>query len=330
MVRHCSILIALAALCAPTYAPAADKTDLKIAELQRDVASLQDSVKQLQQSQDQRLAAIQAAVQQAVDSANNANQAIAAIQTGLQRSLQTQEEKVVTPVVGLSTRMDNLSNDLHTTQNAVGDLGSQISKILARLDDISNAVKLINAPPVAPPNVLDAGSASNPGAGQPTATVPGTTQPPVAPPGTPPLPSSEMYKNALNDYQGGNLEFALTEFQNFLKYYPDSSLAPNAQFYIGQIHYGLNNFAAAVNDFDQVIEKYPENAIKNPEARYFKGMSLLKLDRRNEAETEFRDLITHHPRTQMAEQACQRIRELGKSCPVPPAAGRKGGASKKG
>ncbi|HUA61211.1 MAG TPA: outer membrane protein assembly factor BamD [Verrucomicrobiae bacterium] len=328
MFRQLSVVIVLAAVAAP-FAQAADKVELRIQELQRDVASLQDMVKQLQQSQDQKLAALQTIVQQALDQANRANQSIAGIQTNLQQSLRTQEEKVVAPVVGLSTRMDNLSNDLKTTENAVSDLGGQFSKLMARLDDISNAIKVIAAPPVVPPPVLDSGSAPVPGAGQPGATVPGGTQPPTSPaaPSSPPLSSTEMYQNAYNDYKGGNLEFALNEFQGFLKYYPDSSLAPNAQFYIGFIHYSQNNYEAAAGDFDMVIEKYSEKANKNPEARYYKGMSLLKLDRRNEAETEFRDLIAHYPNTQMADQACQRIKEFGKTCPVPRGRGR--GASPK-
>jgi TolA-binding protein len=320
MFRNISVLTLLALLAVPTFAPAADKTDLKIAELQRDVASLQDMVKQLQDSQDKKLAGIQAAVQQAADSASHANQAIGAIQTSLSQSLRVQEEKVVTPVVGLSTRMDNLTNDLRTTSNAVSDLGSQISSIKAKLDDISNAIKVINTPPVAPPTPLDSGSAPIPGAGQPTSTIPGGAQPGTATSSTPPMSSSDMYKNAYGDYAGGNYEFALNEFQNFLKYYDDTPLASNSQYYIGMIHYAQGDFPNSVKDFDLVLEKYPENANKNAEAQYYKGLSLLKLNRRNEAETEFRELITHHPRTQMADQSCQRIKELGKTCPVPPAA----------
>ena len=323
MFRHTSVVILLAALAAPPFAPAADKLDIKIAELQRDVASLQDMVKQLQQSQNDRLAAIQAATQQALEAATHANSAIAAIQTNLQKSLQVQEEKVVTPVVGLSTRMDNLSNDVRTVQNNVGDLSGAINKIMARLDDINNAVKLINAPPIVPPTVLDSGSASNPG-GSPNATMPGGGQP-----STPPGSATDMYQNAVNDYQGGNMAFAMSEFQNFLKFYDDSPFAPTAQFYIGQIHYAQNNFDAAVKDFDLVLEKYPESSAKNAEAQYYKGMSLLKLARRNEAETEFRQLIMHHPRTATADQACQRIKELGKTCPIPPTSSSKKGASRK-
>ena len=64
-------------------------------------------------------------------------------------------------------------------------------------------------------------------------------------------------------------------FQEYLRYYNNTELAPNAQFYIGQIHYDKTDFAPAVQAFDTVLEKYPENN-KTADATYMKGMALLK------------------------------------------------------
>jgi len=134
MFRHFSVLVLLVVLASPSYAPAAANNDIK--ELQRDVALLQDMVKQLQQAQDKKFADLLTIVQQAADSANRANASIATIQSSLQQSLHTQEEKVVTPVVGLSTRMDNLTTELRSTEQNITDVASQLTKILATLDDI--------------------------------------------------------------------------------------------------------------------------------------------------------------------------------------------------
>jgi TolA-binding protein len=323
MYRRFSVVILLAAVALPSYAPAA--VSKEILELQRDMADLQNKIQQLQQSQDKRFAELLPIVQQALDSANHANTAIAAIQTGLQQSLRTQEEKVVTPVVGLSTRMDGLTQELRTTEQNITDLSSQLSKIMASLDDMKNAIKVIQTPP-APPPVLDSDSASQPGAGQPITAIPaGGGQPAASPGGTPPMSQVDMYNHARADYEAGNNDFALTEFADYLKYFPATPLASNSQFYIGMIHYAKGDFETAAKDFDLVVEKYPENANKNPDARYYKGMSLLRANKPTAADTEFRELILHHPRTQMADQACKRIEELGKHCPTPPPAGKKGG-----
>ena len=47
----------------------------------------------------------------------------------------------------------------------------------------------------------------------------------------------------MRDRSGGNLDLALQGFQEYLRYYGNTDLAPNAQFYIGQIHYDKNEFA---------------------------------------------------------------------------------------
>lgn len=323
MYRRFSVVILLAALAAPSYAPAAANNDIK--ELQRDVALLQEMVKQLQAGQDKKFADLLAATQQAVESAARANTAIAAIQSGLQRSLQTQEEKVVAPVVGLSTRMDNLTSELKTTEQNITDLSSQLSKILAMLDDMNKAIKVIQTPPTPPP-VLDGGSASQPGQGQPNAEIPsggGQIPPRANSGGAPPMSQTDMYQHAMTDYTQGNNDFALTEFADYIKYFPSGPYSSNAQFYIGMIHFAKNDFDTSTRDFDLVLEKYPESANKNAEARYYKGLSLLRSNKKTDADTEFRELIRLHPRTDLAAQACTQIEALGKHCPSPPPSSKK-------
>src|ERR1700681_3635592 len=70
----------------------------EILELQRDVATLQDMVKAMQRSQDEKFSALQVLVQQSLSAANDASKSVAVIQSGFQQSLRDQESKVVTPV----------------------------------------------------------------------------------------------------------------------------------------------------------------------------------------------------------------------------------------
>jgi TolA-binding protein len=319
MFRSFSVLILLAALASPPSAPAAASKEIQ--ELQRDVALLQQMVKELQAAQDKKFADVLSSTQQAVESANRANTAIASIQSSLQQSLRTQEDKVVAPVVGLSTRMDTLTTELRATEQNLTDLSSQLTKILATLDDMKQAIKVIQAPPMAPPPA-DSGSASQPGASS-TTTAPGG-QTASADCGSLPGSSVDTYNNARHDYESGNTDFALTEFADYLKCFEKTPLASNAQYYIGMVHYVKGEFDTATKDFDLVLEKYPENANKNPESRYYKGMSLLKSHKPTEASTEFKELILRHPRTDLAAQACKQLESLGMHCPSPaPAATKK-------
>ena len=296
------ILAALAAT--PVRLLAASK---EILELQRDVALLQEQVKQLQQSQDKNFTALTVLTQQALDAANKASTAVAVIQNGFQQNVQTQEEKVVAPVVGLTTRMNGLSDDLRTVSQAVSDLASQISKIQSQLTDLSNAVKVMAAPPAPPPATGTNG-------------VPGTDSSGGVPAGNmtasiPPISSQALYDNAGRDKNAGNYDLAMQEYSDYLKYYGNTELAPNAQFYIGTIHYGQGDFQKAASDFDQVLEKYSENP-KTEEALYYKGLSLAKLGQRTQAGDQFRQLITNYPHTERATQACNQLQALGYRCPT--------------
>jgi TolA-binding protein len=279
-------------IASPTLAFAANK---EIEELQRDVAQLQQQVKDLQRSQDEKFAALQVLVQQAVDNASRANTAVAVIQSNFQQSSRDLESKVVTPVVGLSTRMDQVSNDMRTLEQAVSDLTGLMSKLQLQLTDLGNAVKVLSTPPAAPPAQTTPGGAP-------------------AAPETPSISASDLYSNARRDMSGGKLDLALQEFSDYLKWYGNTDLAPNAQFYIGSIHSSQGDYDNAVKDFDMVLEKYPDNVNKKPDALYNKGLTLTKMGRRTDGAQEFRDLIRRFPTNDLAKSACEKLKGMGLSC----------------
>lgn len=290
MIRRLGIWLLLAS---PNLAFAADKS---IQELQRDVALLQDQVKQLQQSQDRQLAAIQALVQQSLDAAIRADKDVAVIQSGFQQSGNQLKEQVVAPVVGLGTRMDNVSNDVRTLQQAMTDLTATVSKMSAQLSDLNNAIKVLSAPP--PP---------------PQATVPVGGAPGATGVSNPPMSQTDLFNAANADYNSGKLDIALQEFQDFLKYYGQADLAPAAQYWIGQIYYANKKYDDAVNAFDTVLEKYPDN-VKTRDAMYYKGMSLVALGKRNAAHTVFQAMEHNYPGTDAYNRACTEDKALGLSC----------------
>lgn len=295
MIRRLGIWLLIAS---PHLAFAVDKS---IQELQRDVALLQDQVKQLQQSQDRQLAAIQTLVQQSLDAANRADRDVAVIQSSFQQNGNQLKEQVVAPVVGLGTRLDNVSNDVRTLQQAMTDLTSTVSKMSAQLSDLNNAIKVLSAPP--PP---------------PQATVPAAGGPGGAAATSPAMSQTDLWNAANADYNSGKLEISLQEFQDFLKYYGQSDLAPNAQYWIGQIYYSRQKYEDAVNAFDAVLEHYPDT-LKTRDAMYYKGMSLVALGKRNVAHTVFQEMERKYPGTDAYNRACTEDKALGLSCYKPTA-----------
>lgn len=293
-------LSVLALLALPIMAPAASR---EIQELQRDVAMLQDQVKALQRSQDdkmmaltEKLTGLNVLVQQSVDAANRANNGVNQIQGGSQQNVRDLETKVVTPVVTLTTQVNQMSGDFRTLQQAVSDLTALMGKLQAQITDLSNAVKVIPSPAAPPP--------SSPGGG-----------PPAAANEQPAIPSAQLYADAMRDRSSGKYDLALDEFTKYLRWYGDTSLASNAQYWIASIHYANGDYENALKEFDTVLEKYPEKTNnKIPDALYYKGMSLVKLGRRTQGADEFLELLKRFPNHDLARQACSQRVSMGLKC----------------
>ena len=304
---YVGVLALLAMPWTPSFA-----ANREMQELQRDVGILQDQVKALQRSQDEKLTALTVLVQQALDSAGKANTGVAVIQSGFQQNLRDLETKVVAPVAGVNTRIDQMSTDFRTLQQAVADLTTLMGKLQAQLTDLNNAVKLIQTPAAPPP------SSGVPGPG------------PGASLGSPPMQLNDLYSNANRDRTSGKLDLALQEYSDLLRYYGDSNYAPNAQYYIGFIHFSQGDYDNALKEFDTVLEKYPEATnSKIPDALFYKGMTLVKLGRRTQGADEFMQLIKRYPNHDLARQACTQRNNMGLKCVASRTAAPRGSRSRK-
>ena len=305
-------VLALAAL--PCTLPAASR---EMQELQRDVGMLQDQVKALQRSQDDKMMALTekmvtltVLVQQSLDAAGKANNGVAIIQNSFQQNIKDLETKVVAPVAGVNSRIDQMSTDFRTLQQAVSDLTNLMGKLQAQLTDLTNATKVIQSPTAAPP-----GAASAPG--------------PASSSETASMPATDLYANANRDRSSGKLDLALQEYSDYLKWYGTTDYAPNAQYYIAFIHYSQGDYESALKEFDMVVEKYPSTNNKVPDALYYKGMTLVKLGRRTQGAEEFLELLKRYPNHDLARQACSQRLNMGLKCVASRASAPKGSRSKK-
>jgi len=302
----CALVAAVVLSLIPTRSLAASK---EIMELQRDVAGLQEQLRLLKESQDKQLAALTVLVQQALDTSKASTTGVAVIQNNLAQSLRDMEGKVQTPVAGLSSRLDGMDQDMRTLQQSVSDLNASMSKLQQQLTDLNHAVSILQAPAPPPPGSNSGGNAGGGGAA-----VPGLAPAASAAP-EPCAPASQLYPDANSDRMAAKYDLALKEYADYLRCYGNLPLAPNAQFYIGFIHAQQGDNETAVQDFDTVLEKYPDNS-KTPDALYAKGLALVKIGRRTDGADEFAELIKRYPKTEQATKACEQRKSLGLSCTV--------------
>ena len=282
--------------------PLASAASKEIVELQRDVALLQEQVRTLQSSQDQKIASLQTMMQQTLDTVNRLNTSLAL----LGNNIDANANKTAPAVAALNGRLDQVGQSFNDLRDNVQDISARIGKLDAAITDLKNTVNLA-AHPAPPPSGGNTNPDASPQASIP-ATLPGTGT--VTPP--PGMSADQSYSNAYRDYEGGRIDLALQEFQDFLQYYPTTQFAPNAQFYVGDIFYRKGSYDKAVVAFDAVNEKYQDNR-KTSDAHYMKGLALVKLGRRDAAAKEFREVIARSSDAELVARAKKQMQDMGLS-----------------
>jgi len=253
----------------------------EIIQLQTQVQTLSDQVARLQQSMDERMGVMRNLVEQSADSVNKMSVSV----NELQQKLSSQSGEN-------AQKLDQVSGQVQSLHDTVDELKSRLAKMSKQLDDLQNGGQNLVAGQPAP-GAAGATPAGN--AGAPAAAAP---------------PADVLYNNALRDYNAGKYDLSSQEFGDYLKYYSNTDLAGNAQFYLADIEYRQGNFDAAVKDYDKVLEQYPSGQ-KAAAAQLKKGYALLELGQKDAGVRELNSLIQRYPRSIEASQARDRLRRLG-------------------
>ena len=154
--------------------------------------------------------------------------------------------------------------------------------------------------PVKPPAVTPAQPGAQPGA---QAAAPAPT------PQAPTMSPQEAYSIAYNDYLKGNYDLAVESFKLYRQQFPESPLADNALYWIGECRYSQRKFEEAIDAFDELILKYPQGD-KVAAAYLKKGLSFIELGRKAEALAALKLLVAKYPLEEEARIAQDKIREL--------------------
>src|SRR5579859_4021880 len=288
------------AICGSLIGPRpAEAVAREIIELQRDVTSLLQGQKDLSTQMTQDHTVMRTLLEQSSDTVGKLNGTM----SGLQKSVQDVQANSGARLDTMSTQVQGLSDNLEEIKSRLGKLNQQ-------LVDLQNTVQSLDAKISS-----GGGSAPSTGAGGPgggTSSQPAGGQPPAgAPSGAGPAPSADtLYSNGLRDITSGKYDLARSEFQDYLKYYGETDLASNAQFYLGEIAYSQKQYGNAVTEYDKVLTTYPKS-FKLAPARLKKGMALIELGQKSSGVRELREVVKRYPGTEEERRARARLKELG-------------------
>ena len=119
----------------------------------------------------------------------------------------------------------------------------------------------------------------------------------------------EAYERAYQEFTLARYDSALASFRDFLIHYPDSSLIPNAYFWIAECYYKMQDYAHGIESYNQVIKHYP-NSGKAATALYRKALALLELNDKAAARAALRQVIADYPKSDESVRARSKLISL--------------------
>ena len=205
--------------------------------------------------------------------------------TNIERVVQNQS------LLSLAQRADQLQNQVSVLQGRVEVLENQNEQLRKQQKDLyADLEKRITA--------MAAGQSPGPAAaGQPAA---GADQ--------------GAYNQAFDVLKGGRYPDAIAAFQQFLQTYPQSPLADNAQYWLGESFYVTRDFQSAAAAFQTLLDRWPDSR-KAPDALLKLGYTQAELGHTAQARATLASVSTRYPGSDAANLAAARAVALPPDAP---------------
>lgn len=125
---------------------------------------------------------------------------------------------------------------------------------------------------------------------------------------TDPAAESRDYEAALNFFKANKLKESAGAFEAFTKTYPDSTLAPSAQYWLGNAHYALHDCKKAVDAQNKLLAKWPNHA-KAPDAMINIATCQQEMGDAKAAKTTLETVLVKFPDSPATAIAKQRLKK---------------------
>jgi tol-pal system protein YbgF len=246
---------------------------------------------------------------------------VAALEARMQQSQTEQSVEQLNRIAQLESDVKAMRSLIEQMQNENEELKQRDKALYTDLD--SRLSRIENAATAAPATSAGAKAATSRALPPPMrpVLVPGAT---VAPPasaaasGTPatapavpanPADEQSAYDAALAAVRADQYADSANRFNAFVRQFPDSPLAPNAYYWMGESYYVTQNYQLALEAFKTVVTRYPDSP-KTPGAMLKLGFSQDGLKQRDAAQATLRDVIQKYPNSSEAGEADSRLRAM--------------------
>jgi len=206
--------------------------------------------------------------------------------------------------------VDTVGADLRVVREKLDETNVRLTSLSQDVEGLREIIPQMSMAPAPMPGG-EAGDGTTPAdpTAPPDAQAEGTP-PPQVPLGTGTTPR-RLFEMAFADYTAGQWSLAVNGFDTYLKTYPRSDRADEAQYYIGESYSGDSKFQEAVAAYERVIRDYPQSDILD-QAWYKVGISYERLGQPDKAREAYENAVKTYPETDAGRLAKQRLEGLNR------------------
>ncbi len=277
--RRASVVVAIAALPVTAACVMPDA----VSKLQKDIADVQQQLRQVERGQQELRG-------QVAEIVNGAAEREATV---------SREE-----LAALQLRVEQSSRQTAVTAERVGELGQRLdrySQELQQTRELARRGLSAGGPGPGAETVVDPALAAEPRAAQAA----------PAPVGGAAFPDPEgLYNTSYADFSKGNYALAISGFEEYQQRFPDSALADNALYWIAECQFSQGSYRAAVETLDDLLDRYPESD-KAAAANLKKALAFQEQNLIQQAIIQYRYVVSAYPATDEARLARDKLGGLG-------------------
>jgi tol-pal system protein YbgF len=281
--KHTFTRATLAFVCATSLAAPLSAADKETRQMMADIRILQEQSQALQNA----LVAT--------------TEAIKALNVRLDQQTETARKSFADQKLSI----DAAAGDLRIVRERMDDNNVRIGSLTQEVDALRQTVMQLNVSNMAaPPPSVDGSTAPS------AADVPPTTAPSPLPPAIGQgLSPQRAFDQAKADYLIGQYELAISGLEGYVRTFPKSEQAGEAQVVVGNSYLQLGKNDKAVEAYDIAIRTYPRSPAI-PEAYFRKGVAHNNLRQVDEARAAFEYVMKNFPDSPEATLAKQLFDKL--------------------
>jgi tol-pal system protein YbgF len=114
------------------------------------------------------------------------------------------------------------------------------------------------------------------------------------------------FDQSMESFRKAQYKETVQNLTAFLTLYPDSKLAPTAQFYLGSSRYAMKDYKGAITTLQAMVQKYPKEP-RAADALLMVASCQIELNNRAGAKTTLQRIVKDYKGTPAADTAAKRL-----------------------